>query len=306
MKRGLLLVLLVFILPVVVALPPSFHLFSGYVSCNDTFVDGKSLTLEVFNLTYSEEYSASIVDGLYYVIIDSELGNEVNFSAGDTFLANHNYQPYGVDFELNFTVDSGDSFCASGDVVDNGGNGGGNGGGSGSSSGGGSYCGDGTCNTGEDCSNCVDDCGFCGGEYLNESVINLDEALTVEILTSAGDYTLIYGGEEFNFTIFNISDEYFQIDIFNNPHEILFGGAETFFIGDQEVQVSYLGKQGEKIRVAFSKISRREVTAYSLGNFIYYVVGVMVFAIIMFFIIRFVNKRKGRLAKPRLVSRVKT
>jgi len=312
MKRGILLVLLVFIIPVVAALPPSFHLFSGYVSCNDSLVDGKSLTLTVFNSTDSAESSVALVDGLYYVVIDSEAGNDINFSAGETFLGNYTYQPYGVNFGLNFTIDSGDAFCVvdsdPGNDGDNDGDGSGGGDGDDDDdtpSGGGSYCGDGTCNSGELCDICLADCGECDAEEPDDFVVNLDEALTVEILTSGGDHTLIFGEEEISFNVFNISEERIMIDILDNSYEILFGGAGTFFIGEQEIQVSYLGNNDEIARVAFSKVSHREVTTYSIGNFIYYVAGVIVFAVVVFFIIRAVNKRRSLLTKPSLTSRVK-
>ena len=311
MKRGLLLVLLVFILPAVTAFPPSFHLFSGYVGCNDSLVDGKDLTLVVFNATNSDESSVSISNGAYFIIIDSEPGFEINFSAGNTFLATYAYHPYGFSNEVNFTVDSGDAFCASGDDGgdNNGGGGGGGGGGSGGggapAGGGESTCGDESCDSSEDCNNCVIDCGECDVWELSEIIVDLDESLTVEIITAGGDYTLIYGGQEYVFNIFNISDESFVIDVFDESYNILFGGTETFFIGDQEIQISYLGKSGDRIRVAFSKISSREVTAYAMNNFIYYIASVIIFAIIIFFVIRSLNKRGEQSSKPNLMSRVK-
>jgi len=114
MKRGIIFGILVLMLSsFVVAAPPSFHIFSGYIKCaGDGFVDGESLSLVVFNGSDSFTRTVPISNGLYSVLIDADTSYTINFSADGVYLNQFDYEAYGFSENVNFTLGTDHSFCS--------------------------------------------------------------------------------------------------------------------------------------------------------------------------------------------------
>ena len=346
MKRGILLVLTLLFLPLFVsAAPPSFHIFSGYVSCDDgDFVDGESLTLIVFNSSNNFTQSVSISSGVYSVLVDADTTYTVNFTADGTYLDQYPYQAYGFSEEVNFTLASDHSFCEEDAPPPNNNNNNNNdecgnddvesgedcdgddldgetcitlGYASGTLgcnddcefdvsdclNGTGTYCGDGTCNSGENCDTCPEDCEPCGNEWeLSGPDVGLNDSELEEVVSIGGDYVLISPDGNYDFSVYNVGTDSVMVDINGQTYTISYQSTQELVVGDYEFEISYLETNEGKAKLSFKKIGLRGVTSYQdqAGEILYYIIGVVVLGGLIFFFVRWITKRSsvGNIMKP--------
>ncbi|MCD4759385.1 hypothetical protein K8R33_00670, partial [archaeon] len=117
MKRGIIILLMILILPaIVIAAPPSFHIFSGTISCaDDSLVSSGNLVVKWYNETDEFTQTVSISNGLYTVLIDADDTFDVDFSAGGELLGTYDYVPYGISEGIDFTLGADNSVCAEDD-----------------------------------------------------------------------------------------------------------------------------------------------------------------------------------------------
>ena len=144
MKKGMLLIILLFCVSFVVAQPPSFHVFSGYVSCEefDGHLTDYSISATIYGDNISSSFQGEINGGEYVIFVDDSKFNcseecGVNFVVSGENFVGTNYSSMGFDI-FNITLSAEHSLCSSGTV-----------------------CEDGTCEGDETCSSCPADCGTC-------------------------------------------------------------------------------------------------------------------------------------------------
>lgn len=305
------MIFLLFVVPFVSALPPSFHVFSGSVTCeNSENPNGDQLSVTITNGTDTMQETATISNEVYSLVVSADTGYNVSFYASGTFLDSVDYQPYSIT-EMNFSLSSGHSFCTAGSGTTTGTTGGSSGGGGG---GGGSLktntCGDGDCDLGETCSGCPEDCGSCDSWELSGSSVNLDEDDVVEVVSTGGNYELILDGATTPFNIASVSDESLIIVMDGQSYTISLMGSQELDKGEHNLQISYLDNANGKAKLSFRKILERAVTPYPVNDVLYFVGGVVLFGVLIFFFVRWLNKhvqgksistskKKGLLAGPR-------
>jgi len=289
--------LLIMLSSFVVAAPPSFHLFSGYVTCADgSFVDNHVLDLTVYNGSNVFTQTTSISNGFYSVLVDADVDYLVNFSAGGFYLDQFVYQAYGFSEDTNFSLDASHSFCFvavptctdgiqnQGETgVDCGGpctacsvapvTGGGGSGGGGGGSGGTTP----VVNTSNQTTGTIQSWDLTGTE------VNMDQTETEEVISVGGDYNLVLDGTNTPFSIYSVTEGTVTIDIDGQTYVVPLEGSQEFTIGDYEFQVSYLDSLNGRAKVLFKKISLRGVTAYSSKEVIYFIIGAVIIGAGLFF-----------------------
>ncbi len=337
MKRGILISLLVLILPIVSAVPPSFHIYEGYVYCGDTLVSDKILDITYYNVSdwnMNGWDEITIVNGKYQVLVEAYLGYNVSFFANLIELEDIAYVPYGLT-ELNFTVDPASDYCYI-PVVNPPGSGGTTGGGgdecgdnsvnqdweecdgtdlndetcaslgfdsgvlrcypAGHSSecefnttacvGALPECGDGTCDVGENCFTCYQDCGVCGNNQIDLTEVNDREVTAQETA-----YQIIFSDGEYIFNVVSVSNEKVQLLFESQTYDVVLGQTRAIDFGAHNVGVNYVSYQDGTARVSFSKMDLRQVVSYNSYEVLYFLGGGIVFVVLIFFFVRWLGNR---------------
>ena len=143
-----------------------------------------------------------------------------------------------------------------------------------------SYCDDGNCS---------------GSEWdLTDPIVDVSGNEGEVVVSVGGDYDLVIDGSTLPFSIYDISDESATIDIDGRTYVIGFEDTTEIDAGDYSVLVSYLSTQDGKAKLVFMNAGVRAVSAFPGVEIVYYVFGIIILAILAFFLVRWLKGRSSK------------
>jgi len=139
------------------------------------------------------------------------------------------------------------------------------------------YCDDGNCS---------------GGEWeLTDPTVDVSGDEGEVVVSVGGDYDLVIDSSTAPFSIYDISDESATIDILGVTYVVGFEDTIEIDAGDYSVLVSYLASQDGKAKLVFTNAGVRAVSAFPGVEIVYYVLGIIILAVVVFLLIRWLRRR---------------
>jgi hypothetical protein len=307
MKRGLLVILvLLFALPLVSAVP-TFNLFNGNVLCDGDVQTGYSVYTNVYNGTdvFNETGSVSS-SGEYALVVGANDGYNISFYVDNVIITTVLYNESSWVRNQDLSLAGSHALCDDGDT--GGGNTGGDDDDDDDDNGGGAdprpYCGDGTCDTDESCSGCAEDCGQCPPPAddweLSGPTVDVPQEGVIEVVSVGGDYDLLIEGTSSPFSIWDVSSESAKIDIDGVTYVIPYEATVEIGVGDYSVLVSYLATNDGKAKIAFNNAGIRAISAFPGAVVVYWVLGIIIVGVGIFFLLRWYKNRKPGVGKSKV------
>jgi hypothetical protein len=150
-------------------------------------------------------------------------------------------------------------------------------------------CGDSICSLNESCMVCSLDCGIClFGDSWDLSGFDIDiSTISVEVITSGGNYSLTINDFSENLNIYEISEGHIRVSVEDKNYIVELGSNVEIDVGGYSVYISYLeGNQG-RAKLLFQNEWVRATESFSM-NFIAYLV---IYACLIFGIFFLMNKK---------------
>jgi len=306
MKRGLIILVLLFALPLVSAVP-TFNLFNGEVLCSSDVETSYSIYVNVDNGTNSFNETGSVSSsGEYALVVGASEGYNISFYVDSVFVMTILYNESAWVRSQDLSLASDHDLCYEAPDNPPGGNppSGDPPSGNPPSNPPSAYCGDGNCDSDESCSDCSEDCGQCpppANDWdLSGPIVDVPQEGAVEVISIGGDYDLVMEGITTPFSIWDVSSENAKIDINGLTYEIPFEGTIEIEVGDYSVLASYLSNQDGKAKIAFNNAGIRAVSAFPGMAIVYWILGIIIFGVGVFFLVKWIKNRKSIMSNPKM------
>jgi hypothetical protein len=289
MKRGILVLVLLFVIPFVNAVP-TFNLFSGDALCGDEVQTGYSVHANVYDGVDSFNVSGSISDsGKYVLIVGATNLHNVSFYVDNVLIKTLPYDKSLIEIDNDLSLASDHDLCY---VEDDDGDGNGGGGGDGNGDSGGDTVNDPIVNDTDD------DEDDAWSQTESGTLIDVTNQIE-EIISYGGDYVLVLEEESYDFSVYEVNSETAKIWIDDAEYLIPSNSNLELSVGDSIVLVSYLGFQDDLVKLSFQNAGVR-ATMMNTGVLfvIYLVIGLLLFLTGVFFLIRKLYANKSEFKKP--------
>jgi len=278
MKRGILILAILFILPFVNAVP-TFNLFDGNVLCGNDVQTGYSISVNVSNGTNLFEVPGSVSSaGEYVIVVGAANDYNISFYVDDVFVEEVIYNESLIDVNNDLVLESSHALCYVAPPGPNTPN-------SPSSPSGpsGPSTPSGDDNESDDNETDV----VVGSWDVTGDGTQIDiTSQAGEVISAGGEYVLVIDGVPYGFSVYAVNSENAKIWIDDIEYDILVNANVELNVGGRSVLASYLETQEGLARLSFQGAGVRATEAFSVMTLVYLILGIIIISVGIFFLIR--------------------
>jgi hypothetical protein len=285
MKRSILVLVLLFILPLISAVP-TFNLFNGDVLCGSDIQTGYSIYANADNGTNQFNVTGSVsASGEYVIVMGATNGYDISFYVDGVFVKNVSYDESLIDVNSDLVLASDHALCYVAPPTDPPPSSPGSPGSPSSPS---------TPSTPSDpVDDPVDDPATDVEWELVQDGTELDiTEQSTEFVSIGGEYALVVDEISYDFSIYAVNSESVKIWIGESEYVIPVNGNVELEIEGRLVLATYLESKDGLAKLSFQNSGVRATQGFAIPSVVYLIFGVIILLVGIFFLIRRLSANK--------------